>query len=88
MNMILIKRLFIPSIASIVVLVHLVKTDEELGPVIVHDIDANVDVRLVAVIDPPDSEVPVQLPGVDVELEVVVAELEAGQREHHGLGGQ
>ena len=42
----------------------------------------------VAVVDPPDGEVPVQLPGVDVELEVVVAELEAGQREHHGLGGQ
>ena len=48
-------------------------------------IDADFDMCFVAVVNPNDGEVPVRLPGVEVQLEVVIAELEAGQGEHHGL---
>ena len=72
-------------VTCIVVLVPAVQREEHGRLVVLHHVDADVDVGLIPVVDPPYAEVPVQLLGVDVELQVMIGELEAGQREYYGL---
>lgn len=55
-------------IAGVVVLVSLVQAEEHGCLVVLHHMDADVDVGLVTIVDPPDGVVTVQLPGMHMEL--------------------
>ena len=73
------------SITGVVVPIHLIQADKESSTVVVHHVHAYVDVSFVAVIYSAHREVAVKFPGMDIQLEVMVAELEARQGENHRL---
>ena len=78
-------RIQAASVTGIVVLVSLVQTQEHGSLVVIHHVNADVDVRLIAIVDPPDGVVTMQLSGMDIELQMMVGELETRQRQDHCL---
>ena len=78
-------RIQTSCITGVVILVLLVQGEEHGGLVVLHHVDADVDVRLVAVVHPSHGQISVQFLGMNIEFQMVVGELEAGQGENHGL---
>ena len=69
-------RIQTPSITGVVVLVPLVQGQEHPRLVVLHHVEADVDVRLIAVVDSSDGLVSVQFSRMNIELQVMIGELE------------
>ena len=73
------------SVASIVRFVVPVERHVQQGFVVLADLDRYVDVRVVAVINSSEEVVAMEVARVRPELQMVVAELESSEAEHHRL---
>ena len=73
------------SITGVVVPIHLIQADKKSSTVVIHHVHAYVDVSFVAVVHPAHRQVSVKFPRMDIQLEVVIAELQPRQGENHRL---
>lgn len=78
-------RIEAAGVTRVVVLVASVERHVERGPVVLEHGHRHVHVRRIAVIDASVGEVSVQVLGLRVELEVLVAELPRSEAQKHGL---